>query len=225
MFNSLTIPALIGGAAIDSVNPCAFAVLIFLVGYLLAIGSPKLILRVGLVYITTVFIVYFLAGLGLLRALTVFGVAGIIYKVAAVILIFVGLINVKDFFWYGKGFTLAIPESKKPLIEKYVRKASVPAAIILGFLVSAFELPCTGGVYLAILGLLASRGTQLSAVPYLLLYNFIFVLPLFIILGLVYFGVSAKQMEEWRNKNRKWLRLILGLGSLALGTLMLLGKI
>lgn len=224
MFDSLTIPALIGGAAIDSINPCAFAVLIFLVGYLLAIGSPKLILRVGLVYIFTVFAVYFSAGLGLLKILTTFGFAGIIYKVAAVILIFVGLVNVKDFFWYGKGFTLAIPESKKPLIEKYVRKASIPAAIVLGFLVSAFELPCTGGVYIAILGLLANK-QNLQAIPYLLLYNFIFVLPLFIILGLVYFGVSAKQMEEWRTKNRKWLRLVLGLGSLVLGILMLFGKI
>ncbi|MBU1146547.1 hypothetical protein KKD80_03305 [Patescibacteria group bacterium] len=225
MFSTLTIPALIGGAAIDSINPCAFAVLIFLIGYLLAIGSPKLILRVGLVYIGTVFAVYFLAGLGLLRILTTFGVAEIIYKIAAVILLFVGLVNVKDFFWYGKGFTLAIPESKKPLIEKYIRKASIPAAIILGFLVSAFELPCTGGVYIAILGLLANRGTQISAVPYLLLYNLIFVLPLFIILGLVYFGISAKQMEEWRTKNRKWLRLVLGLGSLILSALMILGKI
>jgi cytochrome c biogenesis protein CcdA len=166
-----------------------------------------------------------LAGLGLLRALTAFNVAWVIYKIAAVVLIFVGLVNVKDFFWYGKGFTLAIPESKKPLIQKYVRQASIPAAIVLGFLVSAFELPCTGGVYLAVLGMLASRETQLSAVPYLLLYNFIFVLPLFVILGMVYFGISAKQMEEWRNKNRKWLRLVLGLGSLALGALMLLGKI
>jgi cytochrome c biogenesis protein CcdA len=225
MFSSLTIPALIGGAAIDSINPCAFAVMIFLLGYLLALGSPKLILRVGLVYIVTIFIVYFLAGLGLLQALTAFGVAGIIYKIAAVILLFVGLVNIKDFFWYGKGFTLAIPESKKPLIQKYIKKASIPAAIVLGFLVSAFELPCTGGVYIAVLGLIASRETQISAVPYLLLYNLIFVLPLFIILGLVYFGISAKQMEEWRTKNRKWLRLVLGLGSLILGILMLLGKI
>lgn len=224
MFDQLTIPALIGGAAIDSINPCAFAVLIFLLTYLLALGSPKLIWKVGLVYISTVFIVYFLAGFGILRALTAFNIAGIIYKVAGAILIFVGLVNVKDFFWYGKGFTLAIPESKKPLIEKYVRKASIPAAVILGFLVSAFELPCTGGVYLAVLGMLANN-QKVQAVPYLLLYNLIFVLPLFIILGLVYFGISAKQMEEWRTKNRKWLRLILGAGCLILGTLMLLDKI
>lgn len=225
MFDNLTIPAIVGGAAIDSINPCAFAVMIFLLGYLLALGSPKLALRVGLVYIATIFIVYFFAGLGILKALTAFDIAGIIYKIAAVLLIFIGLVNIKDFFWYGKGFTLAIPESKKPLIQKYISKASIPAAVVLGFLVSAFELPCTGGVYLAILSLLAARETQLAGIPYLLLYNLIFVLPLFIILGLVYFGISAKQMEEWRTKNRKWLRLVLGLGCVVLGVLMLWGKI
>jgi cytochrome c biogenesis protein CcdA len=225
MFNALTIPAIVGGAAIDSINPCAFAVLIFLLGYLLAIGSSRLILKVGLVYISTVFVVYFLAGFGILKALTVFNIADVIFKIAGILLILIGLINVKDFFWYGKGFTLAIPESRKPLIQKYVKKASIPAAMVLGFLVSAFELPCTGGVYLAILGLLASHETQLSAVPYLLLYNLIFILPLFIILGFVYFGFSAKQMEEWRTKQRKWLRLVLGLGALVLGALILWGKI
>lgn len=225
MFDNLTIPAVVGGAAIDSINPCAFAVMIFLLGYLLALGSSKLVLRVGLVYIATIFVVYFFAGLGILKALTAFGIASIIYKIAALLLIFIGLVNIKDFFWYGKGFTLAIPESKKPLIQKYVRKASIPAAIVLGFLVSAFELPCTGGVYLAILSLLAAHEAQLQGIPYLLLYNLIFVLPLFLILGLVYFGISAKQMEEWRTKNRKWLRLVLGLGALVLGVLMLWGKI
>jgi len=225
MFDTLTIPAVVGGAAIDSINPCAFAVMIFLLTYLLAIGSKKLFLRVGLVYIATVFVVYFLAGLGLFKALTAFSIADEIYKVAAILLIFVGLINIKDFFWYGKGLTLAIPESKKPLIQKYIRKASIPAAVILGFLVSAFELPCTGGVYLAILGLLASRETQVQAIPYLLLYNLIFVLPLFIILGLAYFGYSAEKMEAWRLKQRKWLRLVLGIGCMVLGILMLLGKI
>ncbi len=225
MFSDLTIPAVVGGAAIDSINPCAFAVMIFLLAYLLAVGSKKLFLRVGLVYIATVFIVYFLAGFGLLKALTALSVADEIYKIAAALLIFVGLINIKDFFWYGKGFTLAIPESKKPLIQKYIRKASIPAAIVLGFLVSAFELPCTGGVYLAILGLLASRETQLQAVPYLLLYNLIFVLPLLIILGLAYFGYSVEKMEEWRTKHRRWLRLVLGLGCVILGVLMLWGKI
>lgn len=218
----VTLPALITAALIDSVNPCAFAVLIFLLIYLSTLGATRRTLKIGLVYIATVFIVYFLAGLGLLTAIQSIGLTGIIFKIAAIISIIAGLINVKDFFWYGKGITLAIPESKKPLIQKYISRASMPAAIILGILVALFELPCTGGVYLAILTLIA-KNAYAMAVPYLLLYNLIFVLPLVVILLAVYFGVSADKAEKLRVEKRKWLRLAMGLVMIMLGLAMILG--
>ncbi len=218
----LTIPIIISAALIDSVNPCAFAVLIFMLTYLIALGIRKKTLFIGLAYISMVFITYFLAGLGLFAAVETTGVSVILYRVAAVIAIIAGIINVKDFFFYGKGFSLEIPKSKKPLIEKYIHRASLPAAIVLGFLVSMFELPCTGGVYLAILSLLANNMTRMSAIPYLLFYNFIFVLPLFVILGLVYKGGSAEKLEKWRVSKRKYMKLISGLFMIILGIVMLL---
>ncbi|HUT22517.1 MAG TPA: GAP family protein [Candidatus Bipolaricaulota bacterium] len=227
MFDSLTISTVLGAAAIDSINPCAIAVLVFLLTFLSVLKKPKQMLSVGLVYIFFVYLTYFLAGIGLMAAL---GLASntltiTIYRLSAVLLIFLGLINIKDFFWYGKGLSLSIPESKKPLIEKYVRKASLPAAIVLGVLVSAFELPCTGGVYIAILSLLAVNASYLNGVLYLLLYNLIFVLPLIIILMLVYFGYSSKKLEELRKKSRSWLRLIIGLAMLVFGIMILTGII
>ncbi|MGC9048609.1 MAG: cytochrome c biogenesis CcdA family protein [Patescibacteria group bacterium] len=222
---NLTIPAIIGAAIIDSINPCAFAVLIFLLGYLSLIGSSKRVWRVGLIYIFTVFIVYFLAGLGLLKILTSLHLTLIISKVAAVLLIILGLVNLKDFFWYGKGISLAIPESKKPLLEKYIHRASIPGAIVLGFLVAAFELPCTGGIYLGVLCLMAEKCTRWQGILYLLLYNLIFVLPLLIILAVVYFGSSSAKLETWRMKYRRWMRLLAGLFLMVLGVLMLIGRI
>ena len=218
----ITLSAIIIAALVDSINPCAFAVLIFLLLYLTTLGASRRTLKVGIAYIVTVFIVYFLAGLGLLTAIQSIGLTRQIFYVAAVISIVAGLINIKDFFWYGKGITLAIPESRKGTIEKYIQKASMPAAIILGVLVSLFELPCTGGVYLAILSLIAKNAYNL-ALPYLLLYNLIFVLPLAIILLAVYFGVSAEKAEKLRVEKRRWLRLVMGLVMLALGVAMLLG--
>lgn len=218
----LTLPAIILAAAADSINPCAFAVLIFLILYITTLGASKRTLKIGLIYILTVFIVYFLAGLGLLKAIQSIGITRIIFNIAAWIAILAGLINIKDFFWYGKGITLAIPKSKKPIIEKYVAKASISAAITLGILVALFELPCTGGAYLAILSLIAKNVYNL-AIPYLLLYNLIFVLPLIIILLLIYFGLPAEKAEKFRLEKRKWLRLIIGLVMLALGLAMLMG--
>jgi len=101
----------------------------------------------------------------------------------------------------------------------------LPAALILGVLVAMFELPCTGGVYLAILSLLANDMTRTAAIPYLFLYNLIFVLPLFIILILMFKGSSAEKLESWRKKKRKYMKLFTGLFMIALGIVMLLGLV
>jgi len=223
-FHILNIPTVIGAAAIDSINPCAFAVLIFLISYLALIGSPKRVWRVGLVYILTVFIVYFLAGLGILQVFSALKIGPLITKIAAGLLLVLGLINLKDFFWYARGITLAIPTSKKPLLEKYIKKASVAGAVILGFLVAAFELPCTGGIYLGVLCLMSQSCSRLTGVLYLLLYNFVFILPLLIILVLMYSGLSSEKLEAWRVKNRRWMKLISGLFLLALGVFLIFVK-
>jgi cytochrome c biogenesis protein CcdA len=219
----LTIPSVMIAAVVDSINPCAFAVLIFLLVYLTSLQVRKRILTVGTAYILSVFTVYFLSGMGFFVLVQTAGITQIVFRVAAVVAILAGLVNLKDFFWYGKGISLAIPESRKEEIKNFVTRASIPSAIILGVLVSMFELPCTGGIYLAILGLLSSRMTLIQGIPYLLVYNVIFVLPLFLILIGVYYGVSPETVESWRGEGRKWMRLAMGVLMVALGSLMLSG--
>ncbi|MDP2906322.1 MAG: cytochrome c biogenesis protein CcdA [Nanoarchaeota archaeon] len=220
----VTLPLVLGAGLIDGINPCAFAVLIFLLTFLLEISSTKKrMVKAGSVYILAVYITYLLAGLGLLTVIQISGVSSIIVKAAAVFALFAGLVNVKDYFWYGKGFSLEIPKSKKGVIEGWTKKANIPAAIVLGFLVSMFELPCTGGVYLAILAMLANTMTKTAALGYLLVYNLMFVLPLVAILILVTKGMKAEHIENWRSAKKNWMRLVLGLFLLALGIGLLLG--
>ena len=221
----LTLTSVIAAALIDSINPCAFAVMIFLLLYLTSLGSRRRVLLVGIFYIASVFVTYFLSGLGIFAVIQTAGLTRIIYTLAAVLAIIAGLVNLKDFFFFGRGISLSIPESRKGTISRYVRQASIPSAVILGFLVSLFELPCTGGIYLAILGLLGSKMTLMQGIPYLLLYNFIFVLPLFVILAVIYRGVTPERAEQWRKGKRKWMRLAMGLLMVLLGSLMLLGMI
>lgn len=219
----LNLFVIIAAALVDSINPCAFAVIIFLITYLSALGVKNKILKVGFAYIASVYVTYFLAGLGLITIVNISGISKLVYNIAAIIAILFGLINVKDYFWYGKGITLAIPASKKPLIKKYVQMASIPASLILGFLVALFELPCTGGVYLAILSILAKPEMQGVAIFYLAVYNLIFVLPLAIILLLFWKGVSSEKMEKWRTKERGKMKLVLGLVMVTLGIWMIWG--
>ncbi len=222
--DKITLPLIIVTGLIDGINPCAFAVLIFLLTFLLSVSNKKRrMLKAGIVYILAVYVTYFLAGLGLLSIIQVSGLSRIIVKVAASLAILAGIINVKDYFWYGKGFSLKIPESGKKIIENLTKKANIPAAIVLGFLVSMFELPCTGGVYLAILAMMANSVARIEAIGYLLLYNLMFILPLIIILIAIYFGMKAEHIENWRKSKRNLMKLVLGLLLFGLGLGLLLG--
>ncbi len=219
----LNLYVVVFAALVDSINPCAFAVLIILIAYLTSLGERRRIAVVGCTYIATVFIVYFIAGLGLLTFVQGIGLTGIVFTFAAVVAILAGLINIAEVLLKREIFTLAIPVSQKDAIDRYIKKASVPSAIVLGGLVAMVELPCTGGIYLAILGLLGDRMTLAEGIPYLLLYNLIFVLPLILILIVMYWGGTPERLEAFRSGGKRWVRLVMGIVMVALGAAMLLG--
>jgi cytochrome c biogenesis protein CcdA len=71
-----------------------------------------------------------------------------------------------------------------------------------------------------------SRSYSLTeGLPYLVLYNIVFVMPLVFILLLVAYGISPERANEWRIRYRKKLRIIVGLAMIALGIFILSGWI
>lgn len=218
-----TIPVVLGTALVDSINPCAIGVLILLIATLLGLSKDrKRMLIIGLIYISVVYTTYLLAGFGLLVFIQKTDIASTLSWIVAILVIVMGFIELKDFFWYGKGISLTIPKRVSKSIMKRIEKVSIPGAIVLGFFVAAVELPCTGGPYLAITTLLAKIGFSMQVFWLLVLYNFIFVLPLLVILLMVYFGVSAERIKQWKQDNRKWMRLFMGLVLIALGVFLIL---
>ncbi|MGC8924018.1 MAG: cytochrome c biogenesis protein CcdA [Candidatus Micrarchaeia archaeon] len=210
----LSLVTVIGAALVDSINPCAFAVLLILLGTLLSTGERGKALRSGLAFTVSIYIVYFLFGLGLFSALQVSGLSYWFYKIIGVVAILLGVLNIKDFLWYGSGgFVMEIPRSWRPTLKKLLGTVTSPAgAFLMGFVVCLFELPCTGGPYIFILGLLAERSTMLAAIPILLLYNLFLVVPLLVITLLMYSGFrKVEEMNEWKEKNLRELHLIAGL--------------
>ncbi len=221
----LSLPIVIGAAVVDSINPCAFGVLIFLLAYLAETVKKKAMMLVhGFIYIFGVFVTYLVAGLLLLPVIQKLGsFSTISYYVLAGIIFLAGLVEIKDAFWYGKwGFSLSIFPSEARRIETYVKKVSNKplTAFLLGVFVALVELPCTGAVYLAVLSLMSFGGAAINEVVFLLLYNIIFVLPLIIILFLVYKQSSTQKFEKWRQKNKKWMRFGTGLVLIALAVFM-----
>jgi len=220
----ISIPLVLGAGLIDGINPCAFTVLIFMMGYLTRVIKTKSrVFITGVCYITSVYASYLLIGLGLLSVVQLPSISSTIYLVAGFVAIITGVLNVKDFFYYGQGITLRIPKSQKGRIKDWVEKGTIPAVIVLGLFVSLFELPCTGSVYFVILALLAQSSTYATAFSYLVLYNLMFILPLIIVFIALLFGYSNKKAEELKDNYKDWMKLASGLLLIGLGIWMLLG--
>jgi cytochrome c biogenesis protein CcdA len=227
----ITLGIIIGAALVDSINPCVFGVLIFLIAFMTKVFKSKTKMLIGgILYTLVVYITYLLLGFGILKATLSIGIATGVYVVAASIAILAGLFEIKDFFWYGKGFSLQMIPGAGKRLEYFTKKIGQmekrhPALLMLttaalGFFVVLVELPCTGAPYFAILGLLA-KGSYATAVPLLLLYNLIFILPLIVMIAIAYMGTSSEKLEKWRKKNRGLMRLVIGTLLIGLGVYML----
>ena len=231
MVEQLTLGIVVAAALADSINPCVFGVLIFLLAYMVTVFKNKLkMLLAGFIYTLVVYVTYLLIGIGIFAFTQSTGIVKPFYWFAAVLAILAGIVEIKDFFWYGRGFSLQmipggaekikkLSNSMKTLDKKHP-VLSLGIAALLGFVVVLFEFPCTGAPYLAILALI-SVGDFASGIPLLLLYNLIFILPLFFIIAIAYFGKSSKTLEKWRKKNRGLMRLITGIFLIVLGIFML----
>lgn len=220
-----TFLAITGAAVVDSINPCAIFVLIVLLSSLLVMKEPgdRQIVTCAVAFILSVYLAYFLIGVGLLYAVDWFGVSAWLYKAIGFLAVLIGLFNLKDAFFYGAGgFIMEIPQRWRPALMRVLMKVSTPiGAFAAGFLVTLFEAPCTGGPYLFAIGLLAQDMSWLQVAPMLLYYNFIFILPLIVIAALVIGGkLRIDRAEEWQRRNIKKLHLIGGVIMLCLGLWM-----
>jgi len=213
---------------LDGVNPCAFAVLLFFTAFLFITSRTSLeqtkrrVLLVGSIYITGVYLAYLMVGIGIIRAISIAPFPHLVGKIGGLLVVLLGAINIKDYFWPGRGFSLRMATSQWRAVRKWIRKSTIPSSFIAGLLVSLFEFPCTGGIYFAILGMLAQKTTFIQGFVYLLIYNVAFVLPLIVLL---LFASRRKVMEfsleKWQRRSGKRMRLLLGLVMVILGVFLL----
>lgn len=221
---TLSLPIIVGLALIDSINPCVIGVLILLLTVLLKAGNRRAILTNGASYTAGVYATYLIGGLTLLSVFNlirdVLFVSQVLYGVIGTFVIFAGFIEVKDFFWYGRWYTLSIPKRFVSYVETKASgaHASLWAAFAFGVILTLIELPCTGAPYLAVLTLMSQGGySYVTALPLLLFYNVVFVLPLLIVIYLAYQGTELKRLEAWRREHKGRMRLVIGLALLSVG--------
>ncbi len=225
MLNLPTVFLVVTSAAIDSINPCAIGVLILMVSVILGQGgSVGRLLKVGSAYIFAIFVTYLVAGLGLIYFFTAIPMvlAEYLSVLVGILVIAAGIFEFKDFFWYGKGFSLQIPKKFADKIHEYsTSKTTIAGVMLLGAFVAAVELPCTGAPYLAIITVLRID-FNFHAFLLMILYNLIFVAPLVIILLMVAAGTKISAVSKWKDESKGTIRLFMGLLLVSLGWILIL---
>ncbi len=217
------LPMVFVAALIDSINPCAFSILLLTIAFLFSIGKMRSkILGIGGIYILGLFVVYVLIGLGILRVLHIFNTPHFMARVGASLLILLGGINLIGEFFPRFPIKLKIPDAAHHQMAVLMEKGSIPTAFALGVLVGLCEFPCTGGPYLMILGLLHDQATYISGLGYLLLYNLIFVAPLVVILLIASDKNLLEKARSWQKQERKSMRLWGGIAMVILGIIILM---
>ncbi len=215
-------------AGLDAFNPCAFFVLLFLLSMMVHQKSRARMLAIGAVFVLTSGLMYFAFMAAWLNLFQLLGNLAWVTLAAGAMALAVGLINVKDFFFFERGVSLSIPESRKPAIYQRARAilaaGSVPAmlaaTVLLAVAVNFYELLCTAGfpmVYTRLLTLQDLGPAQHYL--YLALYNAVYVIPLAVIVGVFAFTLGARKLSE---REGRLLKLMSGLMMLQLGILLVL---
>jgi len=229
----LTAGKIIALAAVNAINPCALAVLVVI---LLAIithnpGQREKILLAGMAFSLAIFVFYLAYGLVLVSVLgAVRGMASledILTRALGLVSIIIGLAHVRDYLAPGGApVGTGIPTGWRPRLGEALNRVTSPlGAFIVGGLVTLFLLPCNIGPYIIGCGILSVYG-PLVALPYLLLYNLIFILPMLAITLVVYLGMAGiSDVKGWREKNIGRFHLASGIIIIAFGILLLTGLV
>ena len=228
--SSLSLPILtIVLGSLDSFNPCSFFILIFLLNLLLYMQSRRKMLLVGSIFIFFSGFFYFLFMFILVNSLLLTNqYINIISLLAGAVALIIGIINIKDFFYFKKGISLSIPESKKPELFKKMRNlvktsylpAIIGGTIFLAVTVNFYELLCTLGFPLIFTSRLAFNNLpEIQYYIYIFFYNVVYVIPLMIILFVFVITLGRRKLTEWEGKR---LKLLSGIMIFSFGLLFII---
>ena len=223
---SLPLLAVVLGA-VDSFNPCSFFILLFLLSLLIYVKSRRRMLLVGSIFVFFSGLIYFLFMSALLNVFILTAHVKIVNIIAAVFAIFLGSLNIKDFF-FKKGISTSISKEKRfklfRKMRRIVREPYLPSVIagtvVLAISANTYELFCTIGFPMVFTKILAlHKLNPIYYYMYILLYNVVYVIPLVVIVAIFTLSLGRMKLTEEQGKT---LKLISGNMMFLLGAILLI---
>ena len=212
---------------LDGFNPCSMWVLLLMISLLAPLNDRKRMLAIAGTFVLVEGISYFAMMAAWLNLFMFIGLSRASQVVIALIAIFAGAINVKDFFAFGRGISLSIPASARPMIYNRMRgilharnyTVAIVGTIVLALLVQVVEFMCTSGFPALFTRILTLKQLDIAAYyGYLLLYISAYMLDDVIVLGI---GVTLLSRHRLQEKEGRVLKLIAGVVMIGLGIYLL----
>ncbi len=213
---------------LDGFNPCAMWALLFLLSLLVNLHDRKKMALIAGTFVLVSGLVYFAFMAAWLNMFLLIGLSRAVQFGLGGIALFVGAVNVKDFFALRRGISLGIPESAKPGLYARIRRilqadnlaGALTGIVILAGLVNLIELLCTAGFPALYTQILTVQQLPIwEYYSYLGLYNLAYILDDSLMVAIAVITLSRRKVQE---RAGRWLKLISGLVMAALGVILLL---
>jgi hypothetical protein len=190
---------------LDGFNPCSLWVLILMISLLAPMNNRFRMFAIAGTFVAVEGIAYFVFMAAWLNLFLLIGYSHTSEMIIAVIALLVGAVNIKDFWAFGRGFSLSIPAAAKPAIYARIRNilqagnlaVAIFGAIVLACLVQVVEFMCTSGfpaLFTRILTLKKLDG--LSYYGYLVLYDLAYMLDDLVILSIGIITLSQRSFMK-----------------------------
>ena len=228
---AFTVGAVAVCGLVDGLNPCSFAMLVFFMSLLcIQGGESRQSLFLGFGYALGAFMSYMAIGFGLMKglhAMQVFPRAQVGFEMGiGVLLIGLSLWSFRDACLYHRSrnaekVALQLPDRLKrysrALLKRGLRSRHLFfGGVIAGAGVTSLEAVCTGQVYVPTLALIINLGQGgMRQWGLLLLYNAMFLVPLFVLFGLIRYGMKVPGLIRLSKSN-------VVLGKLTMGGILLI---
>lgn len=208
--------------ALLSLNPTNIAIFSGLLAGSLGKGHQRIEQHVvAISFLITSFCLYTIVGSMLVVLLSLFSLEALqtVGLVVGIICTLWGLVNIKNYYWYGRHRDVSLRLSKT-LHTNTVKKNDLGSAVLLGLTAGYAALPNLGAPLLAFAVIFSLvRPDTTSSIP---LLAFILVLPLLIIFILNLRGLKVSSVLKWKEDSKGVFRLGIGLTTIALGWILFL---
>lgn len=212
---------------LDGFNPCAMWVLLLLLGLLANLRDRRKMFLLAGTFVLVSGVVYFAFMAAWLNVFLILGYVRIIQVMMGGLAVGIGLVNVKEFWAFGQGPSLVIPESAKPGLYARIRKILAAehlsqafiGMLVLATLVNMIEFACTAGFPALFTQVLSQQDlTTFEYYGYLGLYNLAYVADDAVMVTIAVVTLSHRKLQE---REGRWLKLVSGLVMLGVGILLL----